>query len=130
MRTSEHLGRILGTLEREVMLVLWSKPGCRTVREVVEELARKREIAYTTVLTIMNRLIEKGLLIRRENKQPHLYEVRYSEAEFFSRVAGKVLGRIRRDFGEVAIACFLDEADRVDRNKLKKLLRKLQKSER
>ena len=55
--------RYLGSLEAEIMRVLWDKPRL-PVRSVVELLPGRRARAYTTVMTVMNRLFEKGLLQR------------------------------------------------------------------
>ena len=53
--------KFLGPLEAEVMDRLWKRRSA-TVRDIVEDLARSRELAYTTVMTIMVRLQVKGLL--------------------------------------------------------------------
>ena len=53
--------RIFGDLEREIMTILWHD-GQATVRDVYRQLTPVREIAYTTVMTTMTRLTEKGLL--------------------------------------------------------------------
>jgi predicted transcriptional regulator len=50
---------MLGDLERAVMDVAWSRPHV-TVREVVSLLPAGRKPAYTTVMTVMNRLVDKG----------------------------------------------------------------------
>ncbi|WP_188196907.1 BlaI/MecI/CopY family transcriptional regulator [Nonomuraea sp. SYSU D8015] len=54
----------LGELERSIMEVLWSTDAWLTVREVVNRLS-DRNLAYTTVMTVMNRLVRKEF-IRRE----------------------------------------------------------------
>ncbi|TMR96287.1 BlaI/MecI/CopY family transcriptional regulator [Nonomuraea basaltis] len=54
----------LGELERSIMEVLWSTDAWLTVREVVNRLS-DRKLAYTTVMTVMNRLVRKDF-IRRE----------------------------------------------------------------
>ncbi|MDP4505447.1 BlaI/MecI/CopY family transcriptional regulator [Nonomuraea turcica] len=54
----------LGELERSIMEVLWSTDDWLTVREVVNRLS-DRNLAYTTVMTVMNRLVRKDF-IRRE----------------------------------------------------------------
>lgn len=107
------------------MEVLWRRGGAGTVREVVDALRADHAVAYTTVLTIMSRLVEKGVLAREGTQQPHRYHARYSPEEFYRTMAGKLLHRIRKEFGDVAIACFLDEAEKVDRRKLRALLRSL-----
>ncbi|HEX6062217.1 MAG TPA: BlaI/MecI/CopY family transcriptional regulator, partial [Candidatus Limnocylindria bacterium] len=53
----------LGPLETAVMDRLWKRRQA-TVRDVVDDLAKSRSLAYTTVMTIMTRLHAKGLLVR------------------------------------------------------------------
>jgi predicted transcriptional regulator len=60
------LGKVLGALENEIMEIIWGKDGEICVREVHEVLAGRREIAYTTVMTIMGRLTDKKLLYKRK----------------------------------------------------------------
>jgi BlaI family penicillinase repressor len=55
-----------------ILQVLWSK-GPGTVREVHDELAKKREVGYTTVLKLMQIMLEKGSLIREEQIRGHVY---------------------------------------------------------
>ncbi|MBI4276276.1 BlaI/MecI/CopY family transcriptional regulator [Candidatus Uhrbacteria bacterium] len=123
MHAPSTVGRLLGDLEREVMTCVW-KHGAETVRAVCDALPNKNA-AYTTIMTIMNRLVEKGLLIRNEEKQSHVYTPRYSEAEFYRTVAGTMLDRIHKDFGAVAVACFVEEAEKLSKKKLRKVLRKM-----
>ena len=54
---------LLGPLEAEVTTLMWERRES-TVREVVDSLRGRRELAYTTVMTIMNNLVTKGLLTR------------------------------------------------------------------
>lgn len=53
----------LGELERAVMDVLWDRPGPASVREVADAL-HPRELAYTTVMTVLDRLAGKGMVER------------------------------------------------------------------
>ncbi|MBI5728605.1 MAG: BlaI/MecI/CopY family transcriptional regulator [Candidatus Magasanikbacteria bacterium] len=124
--TSSTIGRLLGDLEREIMRVVWKHhEGMVTIQEVIDGLAT-RGLAYTTVMTIMNRLTEKGILVRDNRHEPHRYAARHSEQEFFRSVAGTMFDRIQKEFGSLAIASFVEEAEKVSRKGLRKL-RKLQK---
>lgn len=125
MHPTSNVGRLLGDAERRIMEALWRRGGAGTVREVVDALQTDHVVAYTTVQTIMSRLVEKGVLAREGAQQPHRYRARYSPEEFYRTMAGKLLHRIRKEFGDVAIACFLEEAEKVDRRKLRALLRSL-----
>ena len=65
---------ILGDLEHAVMDVLWARHAPTPVRDVHEELARGREIAYTTVMTVLDRLAKKGVVARQLDGRAWLYE--------------------------------------------------------
>lgn len=62
----------LGDLERAVMDVLWSRPSPATVREVAAALT-DRELAYTTVMTVLDRLSRKGFLDREPDGRAWRY---------------------------------------------------------
>lgn len=67
--------RGLGELESTIMDRLWSYRRPASVRDVVEDLRKDREIAYTTVMTVMDKLHKKGLLWRHPQGRAYLYEV-------------------------------------------------------
>jgi predicted transcriptional regulator len=58
--------------EIEILSVLWQR-GASTVRDVYEVLAPRRRIGYTTVLKLMQIMVEKGLVRRDETQRSHLY---------------------------------------------------------
>ena len=64
----------VGELERQVLDILWSRSEPTSVRDVMLEVSRTRPLAYTTVLTIMQRLARKGLLERVLVGRAHLYK--------------------------------------------------------
>jgi len=68
----------LGDLELRILNVLWRR-GPSTVREVLEALAVEPRPAYTTVLTMMRLMHEKGYLDRRERGRAHVYQARLRE---------------------------------------------------
>lgn len=63
----------LGELERAVMDHLWSRSEPQTVRQVHEALATRRELAYTTVMTVLQRLAKKHLVIQQRDDRAHRY---------------------------------------------------------
>ena len=71
---------MLTPLELDIMKAVWRKPPA-TVRDVQEEIRPARDLAYTTVLTIMDRLYQKGFLTRRLESRTHYYEpaIAYSD---------------------------------------------------
>lgn len=70
-----------GPLEKEVMHILWEQgPGC-CVRDIFCTLQTRRDIAYTTVMTVMNRLVDKGALIRSREGKAHTYTAAISHQD-------------------------------------------------
>jgi predicted transcriptional regulator len=65
--------RGFGELESKIMDTLWSSGRAATVRDVLEELRGSREIAYTTVLTVMDNLHRKGFLLRERDGRAYRY---------------------------------------------------------
>lgn len=63
----------LGDLEQAVMDHLWSAADPQTVRQVHEGLAAQRELAYTTVMTVLQRLARKNLVVQHRDDRAHRY---------------------------------------------------------
>jgi BlaI family transcriptional regulator, penicillinase repressor len=63
----------LGSAELDVLKVLWDRGSC-TVREVLDEFhVRGRRVAYTTVLTLLTRLEQKGAVASDKSEQAYVY---------------------------------------------------------
>src|SRR2546428_7809364 len=75
----ELLEKSLGSLERDVMALVW-RHGDVNVRDACDELGPT--VAYTTVMTTMDRLFKKGLLTRRKVGRAFVYRPTPSRAEF------------------------------------------------
>ena len=71
--------RDLPELELECMNVLWDN-GSLTVRDIREGLLPRRALAYTTVLTVLDRLARKGIVSRRKSSRAHVYDAVYTQA--------------------------------------------------
>jgi BlaI family penicillinase repressor len=79
--------------ELEIMKVVWDRETV-TVRDVYEELLEKRKVAYTTVMTMMNILEQKGHLVKTQEDRAYLYRsskprhqvIRGMVREFVNRV--------------------------------------------
>lgn len=63
----------LGDLERAVMDTLWESPTPQTVRQVHAALSRDRSLAYTTVMTVLQRLARKNLVTQIRDDRAHKY---------------------------------------------------------
>lgn len=71
--------RPTGALEREVLAQLWTMPEGGTPADVLE--AMDSDLAYTTVMTILTRLWQKGLVTRRRRGRAYVYRPKLTEAE-------------------------------------------------
>jgi predicted transcriptional regulator len=85
-RQSQQL--LLGPLEMQVMNVAWSVGRC-SVRDVVEKLNSR--LAYTTVMTTLDRLFKKGLLEREKSERAFLYSPALSSQDWERRRAGDLV---------------------------------------
>jgi predicted transcriptional regulator len=84
--------RGLGELERAIMAIAWAADGPVTGRVVVDELALERPVAYTTVLTVMDRLVRKGMLTRQRSGRAYTYQAATSRAAYTADLMASVLG--------------------------------------
>ena len=62
----------LGDLEADIMSIVWEK-GWTTVQDVKDALEPRRALAYTTVMTVMTRLADKGMLARQKKGRAYTY---------------------------------------------------------
>lgn len=81
----------MGDLESAIMLVLWRRGEPLAVKDVLDELSSDRTLAYTTVMTVMERLWRKGLLTRIRHGRAFLYEPATSEAEYVASLMRDLL---------------------------------------
>lgn len=96
-------------LEADIMEVVWSK-GWETfaVADVHRVLERDRDIAYTTVMTVVTRLHEKELLERERDGRRYVYRPRMTRDEFLREMTREVLESLS-DFGREEAAAYLVE---------------------
>ena len=112
----------LGQLEQDIMNVVWQH-GRITVRSVFEQLNVQRDIAYTTVMTTMDRLSKKGVLKRVKVGKAYEYQAVQSEADLCLCTTKSVIDMLVRRYGDLAIAQFVDTVDQIDAKKFAELKR-------
>ena len=121
------LSLILGPLETQVMEILWASGEC-TVREVVTKL--NRSIAYTTVMTTLDRLFRKDLVSRRMRDRAYRYWPRVTCQEWKEQVARDVVAKLLAGpdaSREVLLACLLETVAQQDAlllQEIEKIMRK------
>ncbi len=120
----------LGRLEFDLMQILWAR-GESNVRDVAQQLSRP--LAYTTVMTTLDRLYKKGLLDRRMPERAFLYSARFSQQEWERTQAENVLTNFLtgpQASRELLLSSFLDAVGEHDTALLDELEKKIRRKRR
>jgi predicted transcriptional regulator len=117
----------LGDLERTVMDLLWGTPGAITANELRDAIAlvpegaeTGRELAVTTVLTVLSRLEKKGLVQRERDSRPHRYKAVTSRADHTAELMHEVF--VTAPDREAVLARFIGSVSEAEAQTLRKLL--------
>lgn len=106
-------------LELEILKVIWQiEPA--TVRQVRDALAPVRDLAYTTVMTVMSIMADKGYLKRKKDGRSYVYEAIYREQKASRNLLQDVVDRV---FGgsTTAVMQHLLETSEIDDEELKQI---------
>jgi len=118
-RLDQHgLARLFGELEAKIMTVVWNLEE-PSVQDVVGRLGKRAN--YKTVMTVMNRLVEKGFLERRKVSRAFVYLPRFSREELTAHLSRQVLDGLITDFGPTVLAHFVDAVAETDHRQLAEL---------
>jgi predicted transcriptional regulator len=115
---------VLHELEAEIMEEVW-RQGQATVKEVMEALNRKAKPprAYTTYMTVMRRLNDKGLLDRTRTGRQDTYAPRLTRKQYQELRAGAEVRGLVDQFGDVALAHFAKSLAGLDPARRRQLRR-------
>ncbi len=112
---------VFGQLEQAVMEVLW-RHGPATVREVLDGLPAARRVAYTTVMTVMNRLVAQRVLRRTAGQAgTFTYTPTQSRQASVAAATQASINQLVRQYGDAAIVHFMAALDDIPSDKLAKL---------
>ena len=117
----------LGHLEVSVMEILWSR-GESSVRDVVHQLPRT--LAYTTVMTTLDRLYKKDLLSRRKSERAFLYSPRLSPQEWERKRAGDLVAGFLagpQPSRDLLISCLVEAVGQYDKALLDALEKRIRR---
>ncbi|MUK01872.1 transcriptional regulator [Vibrio cholerae] len=116
----------LGDLERTVMDLLWTTPEAMTANELRDAIAEApsgevgRELAVTTVLTVLSRLEKKGLVERERDSRPHKYRSVTSREDHTAELMHDVL--VTAPDREAVLVRFIGSVSEAEAETLRKLL--------
>ena len=107
---------MLGPLEQKVMEYVWSNKdvSCREIHEHISTIENK-EIAYTTILTILDRLFNKGLLSRKKAGKSYIYNYKMSKQQTLKIFAKNMISSLVDRFGDDALGAFADEIENLSK---------------
>jgi predicted transcriptional regulator len=106
------LTHIFGELEARLMKAVWALDE-PSVQDVIDYLGG--DLNYKTIMTVMNRLVEKGVLIRRKAGRAFVYTATASQEELLATVFDKMIrGMFNGDFRQIALAQMIETAESID----------------
>jgi predicted transcriptional regulator len=95
--------------ELEVLHTLWER-GPLTVRDVMNELNRTRTRAYTSVMSLLNVMVDKGLLTRKPHGRAFLYAAKAGREKTLGRMVDDLLTRAFSGSADLLVSHLLDQA--------------------
>jgi predicted transcriptional regulator len=115
-RTEATLKMPGGPLEWSVMSALWEAPEPLTVRAVQDVIDPKGKLAYTSVATVLDRLVEKKLAAKEPGGRAHVYRATYTRALVETAQAREALAQFLKAGPEPAALTIIEAAASLDEN--------------
>jgi predicted transcriptional regulator len=115
--------RGFGELETVIMHMVWDNGRPVTVRELFDELAQERAIAYTTVMSTMDNLHRKGWLVRTKDGKAYRYTATASREEYSARLMQEALA-VGGD-AEAVLTHFIAQIGGAESEALRTVMRRL-----
>lgn len=110
------LVKTLGELEQLIMEIVWKNKES-AVRDIFQELRKKRSIAYTTVATILQRLFNKNIVGRKTEKNGYRYFSKVSKEYYAKSLTKSFVKKLEKSFGDIAISSFAEGIESLPKDK-------------
>jgi predicted transcriptional regulator len=121
----------LGELERAVMDHLWSTSEPQTVRQVHEALSAQRDLAYTTIMTVLQRLAKKNLVVQHRDDRAHRYAPMHGRDELVAGLMVDALDQVEDSPSrEAALVHFVERVGAGEAAALRRALAELESKHR
>ncbi len=121
--SAEGLAKVLCDLEARVLRSVWTLGLPVPARAVYELVAKEHRVALLTVVTVLNKLVAKGILSRQKRGDLLHYEARQSEAEFTAMASRRIVEGILSLSSEAVTASFVDVLAEQDPEQFERLAR-------
>ncbi|WP_019534851.1 BlaI/MecI/CopY family transcriptional regulator [Paenibacillus ginsengihumi] len=120
------LNRFFGPLEAKIMNVLWeSRDSEGSIRDVQAKLEKEKDLSFNTVMTVMNRLVDKGFLTKRLQGRTSLFRPVLPKEQFLEEQSKELTHELMEEFGPLVVSHMLDELEEADPELMKKLEQKI-----
>jgi predicted transcriptional regulator len=109
-----HLDTVFGPLETRVLDALWSRDGAASVRDLQPDFPG---VAYTTLMTTLDRLFRKSVLIRNKSGRAFFYRPQFTREQLRSQLAGSAFATILPSDASAVrpiLSCFVDAVGERD----------------
>jgi predicted transcriptional regulator len=118
-----------GDLQAQVMATVW-RLGEATVEEVRALQPARSRSAYTTVQTVLNRLVERGVLTRTKRGRRFVYRPRYDQIDYLTRTIGERLGTASPQARRSVLMNVVDALDPEDLDELARYANRIRRERR
>ena len=118
------LNRFFGPLEAKIMEILWNNEEM-TIKDVQRVLEQEKMTNFNTVMTVMNRLVEKGILQKRLEGRSSVYKPVQTRIDFLNAQSKEMTHELMDEFGNVVVSHMLDALEEVDEDLVAKLEQKI-----
>ncbi|MGG1519495.1 BlaI/MecI/CopY family transcriptional regulator [Paenibacillus oryzisoli] len=108
------LNRFFGPLEARIMEVLWSAEAELTIKDVQLKLDEDKVMNFNTVMTVMNRLVDKGILSKNAESRSSKYKPVVTRDAFMETQSKELTYDLIEQFGPLAVTHMVDALDKVD----------------
>lgn len=126
--SEEGLNRFFGPLEARIMNIIWSS-GTASIKKVREMLCEDQPISFNAVMTVLNRLLEKGHLKKttkgKGRTRTSSYEAVQTKEQFLSEQTREVTYGLVHEYGDLVVNHMIDVLGDVDPELLDRLEMKL-----
>lgn len=125
--SADGLAKVLGDLEARVLQAVWDLGGSVPARAVYERVMARHAVSPLTVITVLNRLVDKRVLDREKTDDLLHYSARMTEAEFVAHASRRVVEGILSFQPEAVTASMVDvlaERDPAQLTELARLIRR------
>lgn len=119
------LSRFFGPLEAKIMEVIWSRPAPLTIKEVNAKISEDKPMSFNTIMTVMNRLVDKGILEKKPQAKHYEYNAVVTKERFLETKSKELSLDLVKEFGPLAVTHMIDAMEQVDPELLEQLERQI-----